>query len=62
MRPDAIITTVAAVFLIAVGVVAGYVAVADRLTAGSHAPGVVGGGIIVAIGVVGFWMNRTVWL
>ena len=62
MRPDAIVTTVAAVFLVAVGVVAGYFAVAGRLAAASYTPGVVSGGVVVAIGVIGFWMNRRAWL
>ena len=62
MRLDAIVTTIAAVFLVAVGVAAGYMAAADRLAAGSQTPALVGGAIFVAIGVIGFWMNRRVWL
>jgi hypothetical protein len=62
MRLDAIVTTIAAVFLVALGVVAAYVAVADRLAAGSQTPALVGGVVFVAIGVIGFWMNRRVWL
>jgi uncharacterized membrane protein len=62
MRLDAIVTTIAAVLLVAVGVVAGYMAAADRLAAGVQAPALVGGVICVAIGVIGFWMNRSVWL
>jgi hypothetical protein len=62
MRLDAIVTTIAAVFLVAVGVVVGYVAVADRLAGGSQTSALVGGVVFVAIGVIGFWMNRRVWL
>jgi hypothetical protein len=62
MRLDAIVTTIAAVFLVAVGVVAGYMAAADRLAAGSQTSALVEGVIIAAIGVIGFWMNRSVWL
>ena len=62
MRLDAIVTTIAAAFLVAVGVVAGYVAVADRLAGGSQTSALVGGVVFVAIGVIGFWMNRRVWL
>ena len=60
MRLDAIVTTIAAVFLVAVGVVAGYVAVADRLAGGAQTSALVGGVVFVAIGVIGFWMNRRV--
>jgi hypothetical protein len=62
MRLDAIVTTFASVFLVTVGVVAGYMAAADRLAAGSQAPALIGGVVFVAIGVIGFWMNRRVWL
>ena len=62
MRLDAIVTTIAAVFLVAVGVVAGYMAAADRLAAGSQAPALAGGIVFVAIGVIGYWMNRRAWL
>jgi len=61
-RLDPVVTTLASVFLVAVGIVAGYMAAADRLAAESQAPALVGGVIFVAIGVIGFWMNRTVWL
>ena len=59
---DPVVTTLASVFLVAVGVVAGYMAATDRLAAGSQAPALAGGAIFVAIGVIGFWMNRRVWL
>jgi hypothetical protein len=62
MRVDPIVTTIASVFLVVVGVVAGYMAAADRLAAEAQAPALFGGAIFVAIGVVGFWMNRRVWL
>ncbi len=62
MRMDPIVTTVASVFLVAVGVVAAYMAAADRLAAGSQSPALVGGVTLAAIGVIGFWMNRKVWL
>ena len=62
MRLDAIVTTIAAAFLVAVGVVAGYMAATDRLAGGSQTSALVGGVIFVVIGVIGFWMNRRVWL
>ena len=61
MRLDPIVTTVASLFLIAVGVVAGYMAASDRLAAGSQTPALIGGVVFVAIGAIGFWMNRRVW-
>jgi hypothetical protein len=61
-RLDPVVTTLASVFLVAVGIFAGYMGAADRLASGSHAPALVGGVIFVAIGVIGFWMNRRVWL
>jgi hypothetical protein len=61
MRLDALVTTLAAAFLVAVGVITGYMAAADRLAAGSQTPALVGGVMFVAIGVIGFWMNRRVW-
>jgi uncharacterized membrane protein len=62
MRLDAIVTTIAALFLVAVGVVAGYMAAVDRLAVGSQTSALVGSVIFVVIGVIGFWMNRRAWL
>jgi hypothetical protein len=61
-RLDSVVTTIASSFLVAVGVVAGYMAAAGRLAAGSQVHALVGGVIVVAIGVIGFWLNRRVWL
>ena len=62
MRLDAVVTTLAALLLVAVGVTAGYRAAVDRLAGGSQTSALVGGVIFMAIGVIGFWMNRRVWL
>jgi hypothetical protein len=62
MRMNPIATTIASVFVVAIGVFAVYMAAAHLQGLDSQKPALVLGVVFVVLGVVGFWINRKAWL